>query len=356
MSTTPNDPSLSAPEAWALPPQPLSTSQVINRLFELLRQNFRLFLTIGIVPFGAIFVAFIPYFIAIFRVSHPLHPELGVMPTDPSYYVLLAGSILLMVAASAIFYGLFESAATWAALRIDAGATATASQAWQVAWNQAGRSIWLMILRCIVAFVPAYLAILLGLVSLFASMTAAGGSYAHPGAHPGAAFLVIPLGILLGAGGLVYCILAVIWLGLSYPASVTEDLSAWKSIRRSARLTRGARGRIFLTGFVLCLIGMVVFMVFEIVAVILCAIGVFLFATFHLAPVYGYIGIGLGVLVFVPLLLMLYSVFYVSISLYLSIIYRDQRRLEQTWMATLAPTSGAPALSAAGTTANNPQA
>ena len=348
MSTTPNEPSLSAPGVWTLPPQPLSTSQVVNRLFELLRQNFRLFLTIGIVPFGAIFLFAIPYFIAVFRISNPLHPELGVTPTDPSYYVLLGGSLLLLMVASIIFYGLFESAATWAALRVDAGVTATASQAWQVAWNQAGRSIWLMILRYLVAFVPTYLAFLL-VVGIFAGVAATGGF----NAHPGAALLAIPLGILLGVGGLVYCILAVIWIGLAYPASVTEDLSAWKAIRRSVVLTRGARGRIFLAGFVLYLIAKAAFMVFEIVAAILIFLGIFLFAALHLTGIYSALGIGFAVLIFAPLFLVLTTLLYAMLPLYLSVIYRDQRRLEQLWIDASAPTTELPALDAS---TENPQA
>jgi len=125
-------------------------------------------------------------------------------------------------------------------------------------------------------------------------------------------------------------VLAMIWLALAYPASLAEDLPAWKAVRRSCELTHGARGRIFLTLLALYAISMAGVMAVELAAFMLFALGALLITALHLNAAVGFICAGAGGLVLALVVLVLMAITSSAYAAALAILYRDQRRLELT--------------------------
>jgi hypothetical protein len=251
---------------------------------------------------------------------------------SPELSALAVLLMLLLWAGMMLLYALFEAAANWAALQVDAAAPAGVWAAWRHVGSKAGRYVWLAILRMLVAFGPFLVAmLLLGIVAVIAQL-ASGGNV-----RPGVLFLLVPLGILLAVGGIVYMVLAMIWLSLAYPASIAEDLPAWQAIRRSIAVSRGTRGRIFLALLVVYAISMAAVLVVELAGIALFAIGALVIVSMHLPAVYGYIGIGIGVLVFLPVLVVALALTCSAYAVTLSVIYRDQVRVAGMRAAMVAP-------------------
>ena len=74
-------------------------------------------------------------------------------------------------------------------------------------------------------------------------------------------------GLMALAGYALWMLLCV---GLAFPGCVVEKISAWKAVRRSFRLSKGTRGRIF----VLYLLGAVLGWILSLVVTVIFAIGV----------------------------------------------------------------------------------
>jgi hypothetical protein len=342
--STPNDPSLAAPNladpGLAAPGgwqwyQPMTLGQTLDRIFQMIRKNLKLFIGIGLVPLAGMVIFEAAYIGLIFRMSNPLHPENPPAPS-PELSALAALLMLLLWAGMMLLYALFEAAANWAALQVDAAAPAGVWAAWKHVGSKAGRYVWLAILRMLVAFGPFLVAMLLLGISAAVSQTVGSGHMS-----PGVLFLLVPLGLLLAVGGIVYMVLAMIWLSLAYPASIAEDLPAWQAIRRSIAVSRGTRGRIFLALLVVYAITMAVVLVVELAGLASFAIGALVIVSMHLPAVYGYIGIGIGVLVFLPVLVVAMALASSAYAVTLSVIYRDQARVAGMRAAFTPPDSGA---------------
>lgn len=138
--------------------------------------------------------------------------------------------------------------------------------------------------------------------------------------------LVFPLFMLLYVGWAVYAVLLMLRLVLAVPASVTEDLSAWRSLRRSNQLTNGAKGRIFLLGLLIYAIAYAAFLVVEVVIFFLAAMAALVGMMLHLAMApWGYIGIGVGVTVFACAYLVWIAAAASTYCTLFAVVYQDQR-------------------------------
>jgi hypothetical protein len=138
---------------------------------------------------------------------------------------------------------------------------------------------------------------------------------------------LIPLLVLLYLAFLVYCVLIMLRFALVFPACVAEDLSAWDSLKRSAKLTQNAKGRIFLALLLVYAITYVVTMVCMLVFFVLGALGALAAVFAHVSegsPAF-YILIGVAVfgylLVFAVSMLITYS----ANTTTLAVLYHDQR-------------------------------
>jgi hypothetical protein len=197
----------------------------------------------------------------------------------------------------------------------------TFGEAWGVAWSKAGRFVWLAILRALIVMLP---------ILVFGAMIAGsvGLSMAHGrgGMDPSMMFVTFPLFMLLYLAWMVYTVLMMLRLVLAAPACVTEDVSAWKGLRRSNQLTYGAKGRIFLLFLVIYAIAYAAFLVMEMVFFFAGAMVALVGMLLHLAMApWGYIGIGVGAVVFICAYLLWCALIWAAYTTLFAVVYRDQR-------------------------------
>jgi hypothetical protein len=278
-----NEPDLPAPPD---PPTPsilpfgaaihMSFGQILDRIFRLMRTHLRLFVSVGMLPIGAMFAFYAGLFSALYFSGLFQHPP--AQPQPRAFLLTILPISLLFVPVMLVAYGLYYGASSYAALQADHGFKLTAFEAFRHAWSKIGRYIWLMVLRGLIIAIPIF-------VLVFA--VASGGlllglfQIGHP--NPAALFFLIPLAMLLYLGAIAYAIVMSLRLSLAFPACVHEGLTAMQAIRRSGVLTQGAKGRIFLVLLVVYAIGYAVVMVFYAVGLFIFAIGA-LAGAGHLHP------------------------------------------------------------------------
>jgi hypothetical protein len=297
---------------------PMTFGQILDRIFRLMRSHYKPFVGIGIIPAGAFFAIYGLFMGALFLAGFFPHPPAH---PNPVAFLWVVPSSLLFSAVALFIYGLYYAAASYAALQADHGLKVTVSGAFHVAWSNAGRYVWLLVLQALIVAIPILLsalaiifgALLLGLV---------------PRGNPSTAalFFLIHVGILAYFGSVVYAVIISLRLSLAYPACLQEDLTAVQAIKRSSELTKGAKGRIFLALLIIYAIGYAVILIFYAIAVCVAAIGALVGAGhIHAMAPWSYIGLGvLGLCAFIVILL--WSVLLMAgYSTALAVFYRDQR-------------------------------
>jgi len=313
----------SPPPAAAVPSGAMTFGQILDRVFRLMRANWRLFVGIALVPgsgmiayFGAMFAAFFPMLKPLMMNQPPTFSLVTIVWFSAAY---IFGVILMIVICA-----LYEPAAVYAALQVNAGARATFGEAWGVSWSKAGRYIWLAILRALIVMLP--IMVFAGVIAGTAGLSIARGQ----GSNPYAMMMLFPLLMLLYLGSMVYAVLVMLRLVLAVPASVAEDVSAWTGVCRSNRLTYGAKGRIFLLALLIYAIAYAAFLVVEMVIFFLGAIVALIGMLLHLAMApWGYIGIGVGAVVFLCAYLLWMACIWAAYTTLVAVVYRDQKaRLE----------------------------
>jgi hypothetical protein len=298
--------------------------QILDRVLQLMRANWRLFVGIALVPGAGMIAYFGIMFAAYFPVvkSFLLHQTLGF---SPMAMVRIAAAYILGLILMIVIFSLYEPAAAYAALQANAGTRVTFRSAWVVAWSKAGRYIWLAILRALIVMAPIFVFAALFIGSLGLSL-----AHGRGGTDSAAMVAFFPLIMLFYLGAMVYAVLVMLRLVLAVPVCVAEDVSAWDGIRRSNQLTRGAKGRIFLLGLLIYAIAYAAFLVAEMVIFFLGAMVALAGMLLHLtmAP-WGYIGIGAAGVVFLCMYILWYACVWAAYTTLFAVVYQDQRlRLE----------------------------
>jgi hypothetical protein len=231
---------------------PITAGQMFERTFTLLRENFKLFfgivlILIGVeIVFGGITAGFMGGNAILMARSSVGPASIGrilfLMP------VMFVGGVLLFILIQIIQGALFI--ATRAKLE---DTPITVGEACKLAADRVGKLIGislLIILRVIgyiLLFVIGFV-ILGAIIALFTGlMHAAAGNPFSRGHLPGVG-VIASLLLFLGVAAIAY-LLFWLWLAsryaLSIPAALAEDLSVTESIRRSIRLSKGSRGRLY---------------------------------------------------------------------------------------------------------------
>jgi hypothetical protein len=260
------------------PPQfpgfaPQTIGQILDRIFALFRTNFLLFLKIACAPAAAMFLLYGLIGLALFASGVLVVPP---RPLDPLKFMALVPVGLVVGVAFMAVYAIFEAAASHAALQANAGIRVTFRAAYAVAWKNAGRFVWLMILRYLWVGLP--ILVCYAIVAGVALALTAGAGKAHPGVY----FAVFPLMLLAYGGAMVYAIFMSIRLSLAPPACLAEQLPATAALKRSLHLTRHAKGRIFVVMLVVYAAGYAAFLVFEAFCFAVIAAALFLGTVMHL--------------------------------------------------------------------------
>jgi len=320
-------PSSAIPPAYPstnLPRGAMTFGQILDRVLQLMRANWRLLVGIALAPclgmiayFGAMFAAFFPVLKLLM-----LHQTVGFSPMKMAW---LAGTYVFGVALMVLISALYEPAAVYVALQANTGTRVTFGKAWGVSWSKAGRYVWLAILRALIVMLPILVfgAVIAGTFGL--SMARGRG-----GMDPSLMVVIFFLFVLLHVVWIVYAVLIMLRLVLAVPACVAEDLSAWQSLRRSNQLTSEARGRIFLLFILIYAIAYAAFLVAEMVMFFVGAIVALTGMMLHLAMVpWGFVGIGVGAVVFICAYLLWIALIAGAYCTLYAVLYGDQRlRLE----------------------------
>ena len=316
------------PPAPGMPPfghvSPMTFGQILDRIFRLTRANIRPFLAIGIFPIvvaiGFEAVIFGVLFLAGFFAHFPAHPN-----PDPTVALwIIVPFFLLFIPIMFVVYGLYYGASTYTAVQADHAMKVTAGEAFRHAWSRLGRYIWLYVLRSLIIALPIMAAVLvIGIGALLLVYLTSNQSLNNP--SPAALFFLIPLGILFYIGTFVYVILMSLRYSLAFPASTHENITASQALKRSGKLTNGAKRRIFLVALVIYAIGYAAMMIVYAVGMVLFAIGALavgghvqahLVLTIILAVLAGIVILAL-IFLWSALLMAAYSIAF-------AVIYRDQ--------------------------------
>ncbi len=307
--------------SFATPTFPLTFGQILDRTFQLTRTHWRLFFGLAGVPAAAIFLFAATMMSFMVRVIGP--PLVGKRSVPPGFPPLFSAGVFIGELLLLMVYALYLPSAFHAAAQADLGVTVRFRQAYRVAWSRYGRYLWLMILYFLYLVVP---------VAVAAALIGGGAALMHHGARnvgsQGFPLFLIPLLLLLYVCFLVYTVLIMLRFAVAYPASVEENLPAWAALGRSARLTRGAKGRIFLVILVVyaaVYAAQLACMLILGVLAALVALGAML-AHVAMRSAAFYILVGLGALGYLIVAVVTALLIYAALTTVLAVIYHDQRR------------------------------
>jgi len=298
---------------------PLTIGQILDRIFRLLWTHVFLFLKIASIPAAGFFALYGLIAVALLAsgaFTRPLHQPDPMKIMAVLLPVGLAGGVALM-----LVYAVFEAAGSYAALEANRGNKVSFRAAYAVAWRNAGRFLWLMILRTLWVGLPI-LGFYGGLAGV-ALLQFAG----HGNPNPGVYFVIFPLIFLAYCGAFVYAIFMSIRLALAPPICVAEQLTAASALRRSLNLTRNAKGRIFLVLLVVYAAGYAAFVVFEAVCFALVAGGFIFAAAIHMdfhGP-WSVIAISILALFAIGFMFLWIAALTASYSIAFAVLYHDQR-------------------------------
>jgi hypothetical protein len=302
---------------------PMTFGQILDRIFRLVRSHWKPLVAIGMLPMGFLFVFEGGFFGALYLAGVFKTP-----PAQPNAAVLLSTvfpAALLFIPVMILMYGLYYGASGYASVQADNGLNVTAAEALRHAWSRIGRYTWLVVLRGLIISIPIFaLFAVIAVGGLLVTLVTKGNVSSN--ASTGALFLLIPLGILLYAGGAVYAVIMTLRLSLAFPACVHENLTAGQAIKRSGVLTHGAKGRIFLVLLIIYAISYAAIMVMYAAGLFIFAIAAFAGAgnMQHLSPLTIAMIAVAGVAVLAVFLLWM-ALLMAGYSTAYAVFYRDQR-------------------------------
>jgi hypothetical protein len=305
--------------------QGMTVGQLLDRIFRLVRAHLRLFVTLAMAPAAAAACAFLLLggltVVAILPEVrlHASKPDLG-------FLAWLVPVGFLLYCAVFVVYALYGAAALYAVVKTDRGETVTGAEAWSAARSKAGRYILLVFFLALILIVPIYF--VLGLFAGTFALSVLPAVQHHTPPSP-ALFTAMPLFMVLNLGMQVYVVLMFLRYGLSIPACVMEDLPAVRSLKRSAALTRGGKGRIFLVLLVMYAASFIVVLVCEVALFLVVGMGVFAGALMHVtaaSPALWFFFMPLGLMLCLVVLLAVLALPYVGYSTALGVCYGDQKR------------------------------
>jgi hypothetical protein len=214
---------------------PSSLSEILDRTAQLYRSRFLVFLGIAIIPTAALLVPFGGLFLFIewYGPNGGAHSPVAGIVAGLLLGALFLVALPIFLAASALATAAMSHTASRAIL----GQTTTIREAYKAVWPRGWRYIGLDLMEFLAVWVAPFAAwIVLALLSA--------GLSALVGNISGGFFTFIVFLVL--AGLVTYAVWMSLRLSLAFPATLVEQSGAWAALTRSAKLTKGTKGRIFL--------------------------------------------------------------------------------------------------------------
>jgi hypothetical protein len=220
--------------------RPSTLGEILDRTILIYRTRFLVFLGIGALPAGVVLAlgGAVGALLALVKMTGT--GPAGLVAEGVAWAVLLGLAALiglpLLLAVAALAGGAMNHAAARAFL----GESVTIRGAYAAARKRFRRYLWLFVLQGLITWIAP-----LGVWMVLLVLGAAGGALMKPaGAGMAALIGVLALLSLVALAG--YCVWMTLWLCLGFPACVVEQTGAWVSLKRSMRLSKGTRGRVFL--------------------------------------------------------------------------------------------------------------
>jgi hypothetical protein len=313
---------------------PMTMGQILDRIARIMRTHFRLLMGIAAVPSVALFLLMAAWVGFIFLTLGPqLGMKSGTPPALPFPPFLLAALACPIEVILILICAIYLPAACFAAVQADTGAAVSFRDAYVAGWRSFGRAFWMMILMGIFVLAPLFV-----VGGLFAACVALGVHMAGAGVSPTAGLFLIPLIVLFYLAFLVYSILIAIRFSVAMPACVVENIGAWRAMQRSAVLTRGAKGRIFLVFLIVYAVSYIANFLCIAVFYAVGAVGALAAMAAHVdvhSPAL-FILIGLAAIAYLGVMVVCASFSYATITVAQTVLYHDQRlRFDGAAAATL---------------------
>jgi hypothetical protein len=218
------------------PLHPLTLAEILDRTAQLYRSRFLVFLGIGTIPAGTVFVFAAGAFA--FFTWMGSNSRRGITVADTLVWIFLILLVVLAVPVSLAASAVGEAAMSEAAARLFLGDKITIRSAYLAAWKRGWRYVGLFILQGLVIVGVPLVAFVIAVVAMVAGKVR---GVATNDNSPLFAGLLLLLVLVLGA----FAVWMLLRLCLAFPASVVEQSKVWSALKRGAMLSRGTRGRIF---------------------------------------------------------------------------------------------------------------
>jgi len=223
--------------------RPLTLGEILDRTAQLYRSRFLVFLGISLVPTGVTLA--LAFAVALVVAWWNWSGAASVSSEAGYVLVVIFCTVVALVALPILLaaMALATAAMVHAVARVYLGETTTIRDAYKTVWQRGWRYSWLLLLQSLFIFI-APLFVWIALV-FFAALLTTLAAKAGMGSTAGGFFfgLIAVLVVVALAGYMIWMGLR---LALAFPACVVEQSTAWSAVKRSAQLSKGTKGRIFL--------------------------------------------------------------------------------------------------------------
>lgn len=220
---------------------PLTLGEVLDRTAHIYRSRFLVYAGIAVIPAGAVLIAAgaIGGCLGLVGVTAANSASTANVGVAALVLMVLAGLVAVPACLAVTAFG--WAAMSYAATKDFLGQRATVREAYRSAWSRGWQYLWLCLLMALIV-IGAPMAVLVAVTFFTAGLgalgAAAGMGTAVSFGVGGAIFLVI-------VASVAYVVWTMLRICLAFPSSVVEKIGAVSAIKRSATLTVGTKGRIF---------------------------------------------------------------------------------------------------------------
>ncbi len=229
------------------PLRPQTLGEILDRTTQLYRARFLVFLGISLAPAGVTLgLSFAVGLVAAWWSWYGARS----MSAGAGYVLVGIFALVATLLAAPLLLGaasLAEAAMSHAVSRVYLGETtqgeATIRGAYKSVWPRGWRYVGLFTLQALIIGVAPWIAwtILVFIAAIIAATAEKTGAGTAEGGFLVATIMTLSMLALVG-----YVIWMLVQLSLAFPASVVEQIGAGRALKRSWRLVKGSKGRIFL--------------------------------------------------------------------------------------------------------------
>jgi len=252
-------------------PRPLNLGEILDRTVQLYRDRFLVYLGIAIIPTGTLLILGGGIFLGLAWIGERAGKTVAPINSATAAAIGFAVLAVISLPVFALLLGvspLSAAAMNHAAEGSLAGRRPTIRGSFGAAWQRGWQYVWLYFLQSLIVW-GAPLVLWFAAFALLTGLLVGGGRGAAGQAAGALVGLSIIFGLTLVAAYALWMLLCV---SLAFPGCVVEKIGAWKALRRSFRLSKGTRGRIFVLYLLGYVLGSIVSMVAFVILVILIAL------------------------------------------------------------------------------------